>query len=103
MDPSLGFFFSLHLHFCCLTFLHLPSVVHLIPFLLSPCISCPENPKSPASVSLPRHWLLASLFPSQSQLRLPLAYVQDTANRFLGNMINLRTQAVTFVPTLFVH
>jgi hypothetical protein len=31
--------------------------------------SLAENPKSPASVSLPRHWLLATLFTNQNQLR----------------------------------
>jgi hypothetical protein len=32
------------------------------------CFSCPRNPKRLASVFLSSHWLLATLFPSQSQL-----------------------------------
>jgi hypothetical protein len=36
----------------------LPSLLHFLS----------RNPKGPTSVSLPIHWLLATLFPSQSQL-----------------------------------
>lgn len=52
---------------------YLPGVVHLLcpchgeSLLLLLCF-LPRNPKSPTSVSLPSHWLLATLFPNQSQL-----------------------------------
>jgi hypothetical protein len=40
----------------------------------------------PASLSLPRHWPLVNLLTNQKPTR-------DTADRFLGNKISMRTQA----------
>jgi hypothetical protein len=76
LDPSgvlQGLLSPLHLHFSRLSLLHFPGVVSYTLVM----VGCPlpsllhflsRNPKGPTSVSLPIHWLLATLFPSQSQL-----------------------------------
>ena len=65
------------------------SVVHPTPLSWqnsSPLCFLPGNPKNRASVSLPCHPWWQLYFPIRANWgqRLPLAYLQDPANRFFG-------------------
>jgi hypothetical protein len=102
LDPGgsfLGADFLLNLHVGSLSLLYFFSMVHLLPphhggnsSSFFPW-SLPMNPKSPASVQP----LATENFIDKSKLsrdRLPLV-LWDTVNRFLGNIISMRTQAST--------
>lgn len=81
-----GAAFPLHLHVSCLSLslLYLSALVHL---LFPHHGGIPSSSfLGPASLSLPRHWPLVNLLTNQKPTR-------DTADRFLGNKISMRTQA----------
>jgi hypothetical protein len=72
------------------------SAWHLLPLCL-----LPRNPKSPASVSLPSYWLLATSFINQSQLGAETLSILHTDLYNFRNPINV-IQAVNQIHNTYL-
>jgi len=92
-----------HLHFCHLSLLYLSSVVGLrmlfswrTPFFPLSSFSCPGVLKVLPLSLCPAIDCWQLYFPVKANWgQASFSLVQDTANRFLGNIISMRTQATT--------